>query len=395
MLLWIILAFLTAAVAAAFIIPLARSARAAAASAADDRANPDNRAGEVEVYRDQLGELQRDLAGGLIGTEEAEYAKAEIGRRLLAAAASGEKTGGKKAPEIGRHRLAIAVATVVPPAIGLCLYVMLGSPGLPDQPLEARLANPGNDMALLVTKAEQHLAQNPQDGAGWDLLAPIYFRTQRLGDADLAYRNAIRILGESVERLNGLGETVVAENQGVVTDDARTAFQQAAKLQPNEPRSSFYLALALEQAGKAPEARAAFETLAKVSPPGAPWLPLVSQHIEKNGGMPLAAAKPAPPALGSPTQEDVAAAQNMSSGDRQEMIRGMIDTLAAKLTDDPNNLEGWLRLVRSYAVLGDKPKAEAALATGLKQFPASGDEGRQLVALAGQMGLAVAPVAKE
>jgi cytochrome c-type biogenesis protein CcmH len=394
MLLWIILAFLTAAVAATFIIPLARSQKAAAAA-------PDDRAGEVEVYRDQLGELQRDLAGGLISAEQAEYAKAEIGRRLLAAAASGDQSGkaGKtaktKAPKVVKHRLAIATATVVPPAIGLCLYIMLGSPGLPDQPLEARLANPGNDMALLVTKAEQHLAQNPQDGAGWDLLAPIYFRTQRLGDADLAYRNAIRILGPSAERLNGLGETVVAENQGVVTDDARTAFEQAAKLQPNEPRSSFYLALALEQAGKAPEAKAAFETLAKASPPGAPWLPLVNQHIEKNGGTAVASAPPKTPTLGAPTQEDVAAAQNMSSGDRQEMIRGMVDTLAAKLKDDPNNIEGWLRLVRSYAVLGDKPKAEDALATGLKQFPASGDEGKQLVALAGQMGLAVQPVVKE
>ncbi len=393
MLLWIILAFLTAAVAATFIIPLARSARAAAVTAADDRA------GEVEVYRDQLGELQRDLAGGLISAEEAEYAKAEIGRRLLAAAATTEKAQTAKTPKIRKHRLAIATVTVVPPAIGLCLYIILGSPGLPDQPLEARLANPGNDLALLVTKAEQHLAQNPQDGAGWDLLAPIYFRTQRLGDADLAYRNAIRILGPSVERLNGLGETVVAENQGVVTDDARSAFEQAAKLQPNEPRSSFYLALALEQAGKAPEARAAFETLAKASPAGAPWLALVNQHIEKNGGTAIASAAPAAPAaaqtLGAPTQDDVAAAQNMSVGDRQQMIRGMVDTLAAKLKDDPNNLEGWLRLVRSYAVLGDKPKAQEALVTGLKQFPADGNEGKQLVALAGQMGLAVAPVAKE
>src|SRR5690606_36995137 len=113
-----------------------------------------------------------------------------------------------------------------------CLYLLLGNPGMPDQPLEARLANPGNNIALLVAKAERHLAQNPNDGAGWDLLAPIYFRSMRLGDAEMAYRNAIRILGTNPARLAGLGETLVAANDGIVTEDARLAFEEAAKLDP-------------------------------------------------------------------------------------------------------------------------------------------------------------------
>ncbi|MBW6421277.1 c-type cytochrome biogenesis protein CcmI [Rhizobium sp. XQZ8] len=371
MILWIVLAALTAAVAAVLIMPFARGSKVALA----------DRAGEVEVYRDQLSELDRDKAQGLINAEEAEYARAEIGRRLLAVAGEGEKQAAAPAK---KYAIATAVVTLVPPAVGLCLYVMLGNPGIPDQPLEARLANPGNNIALLVAKAERHLAQNPNDGAGWDLLAPIYFRSMRLGDAEMAYRNAIRLLGPTPVRLAGLGETLVAESDGIVTEDARGAFQEAVKLDPDNPRSRFYVGLGYEQSGRAAEALAEFETIAKASTPDAPWMELVNQHIAKNGGT-VAASPPAANAPGNPNQADIAAAQGMSQGDRQAMIRGMVDSLATKLKEDPNNLEGWLRLVRSYAVLGDKQKATDALKDGLKQFPSSGE----LVALANEIGLAV------
>ncbi|TNM65632.1 c-type cytochrome biogenesis protein CcmI [Aliirhizobium smilacinae] len=381
MILWILLALLTAIVAAALLYPLSRRPEALA---------PEN-AGEIAVYRDQMKELDRDRAGGLISAEEAEYARAEIGRRLLAAAAkSGEGAGDASKPSIVR-KLAIGVVTVVPPAIGLCLYIMLGSPGLPDQPLEARLENPGNDMSLLVAKAERHLAQNPNDGAGWDILAPIYFRTARLGDAELAYRNAIRLIGPNGARLSGLGETLVVANDGIVTEDARSAFEEAIRLEPGNVRARFYVGVAQEQAGKAADAKATFEAIAKASPPDAPWMGMINEHIAKNGG--TAAAPAAPSTLGGPSADDVAAAQNMSQGDRQEMIRGMVDSLAARLEADPNNIEGWLRLVRSYMVLGDRDKAQAALKTGLGHFPADGNEGRQLAALAQETGLSAEGVA--
>lgn len=378
MVLWIILAALTAAVAAILILPFARATKTASA----------DRAGEVAVYRDQLAELDRDRAQGLINAEEAEYARAEIGRRLLAAAGAGE---GKEiaAPKARKYALATTVVTLVPPLVGLCLYLALGNPGLPDQPLEARLANPGNNVALLVAKAERHLAENPNDGAGWDLLAPIYFRSMRLGDAEMAYRNAIRILGPSPVRLAGLGETLVASNDGIVTEDARSAFEQAVELDPDNPRSRFYVGLGFEQAGRAAEARAQFETIAKGSPADAPWMQLINQHIVKNGGT-IVTEKDTAQAPGNPSQADVAAAANMSQGDRQAMIRGMVDSLAERLKQDPNNLEGWVRLVRSYSVLGDKSRAEDALKSGLKQFPSSGE----LVALANEMGITVEGVAQ-
>lgn len=370
MIFWILVAVMTAVVAAILLYPLLRGAKAA----------DDSRAGEAAVYRDQLRELERDLAGGLISTDEAEYARAEVGRRLIAVSNTPATVSGRKS---GRHRLAEAFVLLLLPAMGLCLYVAMGRPDLPSQPLEARLANPGNDMAVLVAKAERHLAQNPDDGKGWDVLAPIYFSTMRVDDAEAAYRNAIRLLGPSAVRLDGLAETLMAKSGGVVTDDARQVLEQSLLLEQDNPRARFYLALGMEQAGKASEALSGFEALAKQSPADAPWMPLVNEHIAKNGGTPATASAPA-----GPTQADVAAAEQMTAGDQQQMIKGMVESLDAKLAENPDDLEGWLRLVRSYAVLNDKDHAVGALKRGLAVFPAKSDKGMQLLALARELGIA-------
>ncbi|MGO7182645.1 c-type cytochrome biogenesis protein CcmI [Rhizobium brockwellii] len=384
MLFWILVAALTAALAVILLYPLLRGAKAA-----------DNiRAGEAAVYRDQLRELDRDLDGGLITPEEADYARAEIGRRLIAVSADEPAQTPKPARH---HRFTEAFVLLVLPVLGLCLYLTTGRPDLPSQPLEARLENPGNDVVVLITKAERHLAVNPDDGKGWDVLAPIYFRTMRVNDAQLAYRNAIRLLGPSPVRLDGLAETLMAVSDGVVTEEARQVLEQSLTLEPDNPRARFYIALSMEQAGRPNEARQAFETLAKQSPADAPWLPLVNEHIAMNGGAKAGAdpagANPAAPgadpsAPGNPTQQDVAAAETMNAGDRQQMIRGMVESLDAKLSEDPNNFEGWMRLVRSYAVLNDKDRAAGALKRGLAAFPPPGEQGRQLLALARELGIA-------
>ncbi|WP_432431544.1 c-type cytochrome biogenesis protein CcmI [Rhizobium leguminosarum] len=372
MLFWILVAALTAALAVILLYPLLRGAKAA----------NNIRAGEAAVYRDQLRELDRDLDGGLITPEEADYARAEIGRRLIAVSADEPAETPKPARH---HRFTEAFVLLVLPVLGLCLYLTTGRPDLPSQPLEARLENPGNDVAVLIAKAERHLAEKPDDGKGWDVLAPIYFRTMRVNDAQVAYRNAIRLLGPSPVRLDGLAETLMAVSDGVVTDEARQVLEQSLTLEPNNPRARFYIALSMEQAGRPDEARKAFEALAKQSPADAPWLPLVNQHIATNGGEP-AGANPATP--GNPTQQDVAAAETMSAGDRQQMIRGMVESLDAKLSEDPNNFDGWMRLVRSYAVLNDKDRAAGALKRGLAAFPPPGEQGRQLLALARELGIA-------
>ncbi len=395
---WILAAALTAAVAIALLLPLLRAGRD----------TDDAEAHDAEVYRDQLDELRRDEAAGLIGRTEAELARAEIARRLIAANAR-EKAApveaAAAAPPSNRRRnlFAQAVIVVLLPAIGLCLYLLQGRPELPAQPLAARLAAPGNDLNILLAKAERHLAENPDDGAGWDLLAPIYARNGRLDDAANAYSQAIRILGGSPERLDGYAETLIALANGIVTKDAREVLQRSQALDASNPRTRFYLALALEQEGRRDEARGAFEALAKDSPAQAPWLPLVNRHIASLGGnvagqapgqtaeqAPEQAAGRAPEAAGNgapggPTAEDVAAAGEMDTQSRQQMIEGMVDSLAARLKENPDNFEGWMRIIRSYVVLDQRQAAEAALATALKRFPPESDNGRQLLALAGEL----------
>lgn len=370
MLFWILVAILTAAVAAVLLLPLLRRPPASVEGAGHD----------VEVYRDQLEELKRDEATGLIGAGEAELARAEVARRLIAASKAEAR---EKARTSGRNRLAQAFVIVVLPAIGLCLYLASGRPELPAQPLAERLANPGNDISILIARAESHLARNPDDGAGWDLLAPIYYRSSRMEDSANAYSQAIRLLGASPERLDGHAEALIALADGVITADARRQLEESLKLKPDNPRARYYLALALEQEGKKPEARAAFEALARETPADAPWLPLVNRHIAALGEGGAAGQ------LGNPTADDVAAAEDMSTGDRQQMIAGMVENLAAKLQEDPANFEGWMRIIRSYVVLDQRPKAEAALQTALKTFPADSENGKQLLALARDLSISV------
>ena len=376
MLFWILVATLSAAVASVLLLPLLRAAASAEAPQSHD----------VEVYRDQLEELKRDEKNGLISGDDANFARAEVARRLLAAT-DAVKAVTPVQPVKRSNRLAQLAVILILPAVGLCLYLRTGNPDVPDAPLAARLANPGDDMNILIARAEQQLVANPEDGAGWDVLAPIYYRSGRVEEAAVAFRNALRILGATPVRLGGYAESLIALSGGLVTNEARDALQKLLVIEPGDPRGQFYLALALKQEGKVPEALAAFERIVSTSPAGAPWLPLVNEHIAGLKGDTPAAAQQAGTPLGNPTDEDIAAAKDMSAGDRTAMIEGMVGSLAEKLKTEPKNFEGWMRIIRSYSVLGQKDKATDALKQGLAVFPADGSEGKQLLALAGELGL--------
>ncbi|HVK92135.1 MAG TPA: tetratricopeptide repeat protein, partial [Mycoplana sp.] len=212
-------------------------------------------------------------------------------------------------------------------------------------------------------------------------LAPIYFRNGRLEDSVNAYREAIRVLGASPQRLDGYAETLIALADGVVTKDAREALQQSQALDPQNPRTRFYLALALEQEGRRGEAKAAYEALVKDSPADAPWLALVNRHI---AGLSADAPVAAP---GNPTGQDVAAAEQLDAEGRSQMIAGMVESLAGKLKENPDNFEGWMRIIRSYVVLDQRKAAEEALSTALKRFPPQSENGKQLLALADELAI--------
>ncbi|WP_436286228.1 c-type cytochrome biogenesis protein CcmI [Rhizobium sp. LjRoot258] len=314
---------------------------------------------ELAVYRNQLKELERDRLVGLFSDEQADYVRAEIARRLFAA----NDNSRLRSHRPTSHPWTLASMFVFLGA-AFFLYLSIGRPDLPSHPFERQASAQGMDVTAVIANIEQAATQHPDDGDASDM--PV---------------------GPSPARLDGLAETLMAIAGGVVTEDTRKILEQSLSLEPNNPRARFYIALSMEQAGKSEEARAAFEALAKQSPAGAPWLPLVNEHITKNGGTVIApATQPTQPTVpGAPTAKDVAAAETMSGGDRQQMIRGMVESLNAKLAENPDDFDGWMRLVHSYAVLNDKARAADALKRGLVAFPAAGEQGRQLLALAKEL----------
>jgi cytochrome c-type biogenesis protein CcmH len=410
-LLYVVFACLTAIVLLVLLRPLAGTRGSDAARDAFNAA----------VYRDQLTEVESDRERGLIAETEAEAARIEIGRRLLAT--DPPKAKSDPARDLGRdrkqHRLSaravmIGVAALLP-ALALGLYLAYGSPRLPDQPLAARLQDPASDqnLAALVARVEARLREHPEDGEGWEVIAPVYMAWRRYTDAADAYAQAGRLLGESPKRLSGYGQALVLANDGVVSEDARRALARAAELDPDLIEPRILIAIAKEQDGQFAAAIEAWRALlAKGSSGDAPWRDMVRQRIaadeghlagkpvagEPSGGASVGgqgggavASKPegtSPEAEGgAPTAGDMAAAQNLSPAERQAMIEQMVQRLAARLDQQGNDLGGWLKLVRAYSVLDRKDDAMKALAKARVQFSGDATALGQLDALATELGL--------
>ncbi|MCP4315200.1 MAG: c-type cytochrome biogenesis protein CcmI [Hyphomicrobiales bacterium] len=370
---------MTVAATTSLLVPLARRTKLQAAEKEFD----------AEVYHDQLREIDRDIESGLLTGEEAEYARAEVGRRLIKASKAASRKTVASSPLAGAARYVVIVFL---PLMAVAGYLAIGSPGMPSQPLAARIQPPSNensDIANLVAQAETHLASNPEDGRGWDVLAPVYFSLGRVQDSEIAYRNAIRLLGSTAPRQAGLGQSLFAQTGGIVTADVQAAFQAADDLEPGNPLSSFFLALGMAQEGKLVEARTAFSDLAGRSTPDAPWMPQVRLHLEE---LDKRIGQGGEEAVPGPDKEQVAAAAQMSDDERREMIGGIVAGLDERLRENPDDLEGWLRLIRSYMVLGEAEQAGDALNRALENFDA-GSAGRQaLTQAATQFGLAAEKV---
>lgn len=376
MLFWVIAAVLTLGASLAVLLPLAAP-----------RAPGHNGSGhDLEVYRDQLSELDRDMEQGLIQPSQAEQARAEIARRILRLGPTGG--GGEPVREFSTMaRLVVTVAVLAVPVASWGVYGVLGSPDLPAQPLAERLAKSPAESTVdeLVARAEAHLAANPSDGRGWDVVAPIYLRMQRFSDAVVAYRNAIRLDGESAARLAGLGEAIASAAGGIVSIDAQQAFERALKLEPSNAKASFYLAMGLAQEGRKDEAVKRWQAMLVALPQGSPWRGAVHEALARNGN-----PQPDGETANGPSKEEVEAASSMSPQDRAAMIETMVAGLDDKLRQNPRDQDGWAKLVRSYMVLGRPDQARDALNRGVAAFGADTDEARNLVAVAASIGLSSA-----
>jgi len=278
MLFWPLLAVMTGAAILAVLWPLGRV-----------RAHPAGaREADLAVYRDQLAEIERDRARGVLPESEAEAARIEVSRRVLAL--GNKETAAPAAGSLLRRRVATVLALAGVPLLAFGLYGALGSPGMPDAPLQARLRKPldQQDVGILVARIEAHLAQKPDDPRGWELLAPIYLRLGRGEDAVRARGQVIRLLGSNAEREADLGEALVVAANGVVNADARAAFERARAHDPANGKAQFFLGVAAEQDGNRSEAAAIWRALAENAPPGDPWRIAAGRRLERaeaaNGG---------------------------------------------------------------------------------------------------------------
>jgi cytochrome c-type biogenesis protein CcmH len=387
-LLWIVLGCLTAIVLLVLLRPLASTGANDIAPEAFDAA----------VYRDQLGEIESDRARGLIGEAEAEAARLEIARRLLRAD-SKERASDRAAKPSSAKIVATLVVALALPVLALGLYLVYGSPRLPDQPLAARLEDPGSDRNLeaLVARVEARLREHPEEGEGWEVIAPVYLGWGRYSDAAQAYGEAIRLLGPSAKLLSGQGQALVLANNGVVTEEARRALDQALELDSTLVEPRILLTIAKEQDGQFAAAIADWKALLAKQQGDAPWRETVEKRIAEDeahlSGKPVAETDQTAPAEGNqqahpgPSSEEIAAAQNMSPADRQAMIERMVRGLAARLNQQGDDLLGWLKLVRAYSVLDRKDDAQKALARAKSQFSGNTQAIEQLDALAAELGL--------
>lgn len=332
------------------------------------RALPDRARYDTAVYRDQLKELDRDIARGLIGEAEAQSARLEIERRLLGAAGAAPEGSAST-----RRSPVLAAAVVVLVAGGATgLYLTLGAPGVPDAPFALRVAQRGAaggdaanhpDLAKMSASVAERLRQDPNNREGWQLYArTLAAMGNWQGSAD-AFRNLIALGETGADVYAGYGEMLVLASQGAVTPAAREAFANAAKADAANPVARFYLAVIDAQSGRGQQAIDAWVKLAGETA-DEDMRGEIGRRIAETAKLSGLAAPALPPASAAPAAGpdagQMAAAEGMPEAERATMINGMVAQLATKLEANPNDADGWMRLGRAYAVLAQNDKSADA-----------------------------------
>ncbi len=388
MIFWVIAGGLCALAVGLLVLPLLRRPGESAPSAAYG----------LDVYRDQLAEIAREAERGELGAAQAEAARAEIERRLLAAAeAAAERGSDQGAPRRAvTWGVALTLAIAVP-AAAIGLYLTLGAPSVPSLPFAERPApqppapEPGfaQEMGDLATRLAKRLARDPNDRDGWLLLGRTYTQLGDYDQAAQAYRTAIAHGFDGAETQSALGEVLVAGAGGAVGPEARRAFAASLENDPEDPRARYYAGLALAQDDRLRAAIELWLDLLRESTADAPWRPMVAQQILEAAARlgieppeaataPESAPQSAPP---GPSAADVEAAREMSPDQQAAFIRSMVARLAERLETEPGDFQGWLRLARAYGVLGEPAKAETALARAaalVRDLPEDAPERAQL-----------------
>ncbi len=350
---WVGIVILAAIGAVSVVWPLLRK----------DATTLDRAEGALAIFNDQLAEVDRDAARGLISEAEAAAAKIEIKRRMLAADKDRQSAKGKG----GGFLVTLLMAAVVP--LGAAgVYYVTGSPGTPSIPFAERQdeMQAASELAVLAERLENRLLADPSGGEtrGWTLLATTYMNMGRVEDSLRAWEVLISREDATSATFSQYAEALITAESGVVTPKAREALARSAELDPENPAATFYLALAMEQDGETPGARRMLiERIAQETAPQE-WMDIFLREINRMGeefGLDPIELPEFPDAPRGPSQEDVEAAAELSPEERMEFIRSMVSGLAERLREQPDDLEGWLQLARAYAVLGETENAVEAL----------------------------------
>ena len=378
--LWLALATMTLLATALVAAPLVRRARRLAPRCDYD----------LRVYRAQLEEVAREQERGLLGEGEAAAARLEVERRMLAAAAADRQRRHGAAVRATPWPAVIALLITVPALAG-GLYWRLGSPGQPDAPFAERAeerrqlaaTEAGSQGALpsvttMIADLEARLEADPDDLESWLRLGRAYALTRQFERAAETYRQAIARHEGAAPLHSGLGEALVMAGEGVVSPAARAAFERAAELDAGDARARFYAGLAMVQRGERRHALDAWAALIADAPSDAPWLPdlrLQAATLAEELGLDPDEVLPAPRAAAAtepgdgPSVEQMRAAENLPPAEREAMVRAMVAGLAARLERQPDDLEGWRMLARSWGVLGEPEKAADAYAEVARRAP--------------------------
>lgn len=385
---WIAAGGIGLVVLALFVLALIR-ARAEIASAAEY---------DLKVYRDQLAEIDRDLARGTLPPEEADRQRTEVSRRLLEA----DRTRAKADASASTRGIAVAVALIAAVIGGsYWVYLRLGAPGYPDLPLATRLAmsdemranrppqaqmeadaaasrpapiEPEPEFAQLMDQLRAAVAERPDDARGLELLAANEARLGNLPAARVAQERLIGLKGEAAtaEDHAALAELMIMAAGGLVSAEAEAQLTEALTLDPRNGTARYYYGLMAAQVGRFDRTFGLWEPLLREGPPDAPWIaPIRAQIADVAARAGVSYTLPPDPALPGPDGDAVAAAEEMSEADRQAMIEGMVAQLGSRLATEGGTVEEWARLISSLAVLERQDEAAEIYAEALERFAGS------------------------
>jgi cytochrome c-type biogenesis protein CcmH len=382
----------------------------------------------LDVYKDQLAEVERDKAQGQIDEAEAASARLEIERRILAGGRS-DAAPARALSANGQYRMVTGVASIV--ILGsVGLYAALGRPDLPSaqnqalvqapqapapagaqpaQTADASGAAPQGDIQALVKKIEKRVEDNPNDAESWRMLGWSYYNMGKHKDAVAAYRRAVDLQKDNPTLKALLGEAMVTEAGDTVTDAAMAVFNEVLAINPNDERARFFKGVSKAEKGDVQGAIDEWLELYKLAPADAQWAGDLRSRIEetaqkagidvaarlaeaKPAGAPAAttstaAAHPGAAPTAGPTPADVEAANQLKPEDQQAMVAGMVDRLAGRLESSPKDPDGWIMLIRSRIVMKDAEKARAALEKAKTIFAEEPETQKRIVQAAEAMGV--------